>query len=115
MPSGQEPFLPPPPEDWMALKGIVERFERAWRLGSRPGIDDYLPGQDPLRGRVLVELVHIDLERRVKRGEKPRVEEYLAGYPELAGDRAIILGLIAAEHQMRRRGGPGLHLGESME
>src|SRR5262249_23081369 len=112
MPSGTPPFLPPLPDDWKTLKGIVERFERAWREGSRPGIDNYLPRQAPLRARVLVELVHIDLESRVKRGERPLVEEYLAGYPELAGDRAIILDLIAREHELRRRREPGLTLDE---
>jgi predicted ATPase len=115
MPSGAQPFLPPLPEDWKALKGIVERFERAWHEGFRPGIDDYLPGQGPLRGRALVELVHIDLERRLKRGEKPRIEEYLASYPELATKRAIIVELISAEHEMRRRREPGLSLDEYVE
>src|SRR5262249_18118024 len=115
MPSGAPHFLPPLSEDWKALKGIVERFERAWHEGTRPGIDDYLPGQGPLRGRALVELVHIDLERRLKRGEKPRIEEYLASYPELATERGIILELISAEHEMRRRREPGLSLDEYVE
>jgi predicted ATPase len=115
MPSGTQAFLPPLPEDWKALKGIVQRFERAWHEGSRPGINEYLPGQGPLRGRALIELVHIDLERRVQRGEKPRIEEYLASYPELAAERAIILGLISAEHEMRRRREPGLSLNEYLE
>jgi predicted ATPase len=115
MPAGAQPFLPPLPDDWKALKGIVQRFECAWHQGSPPGIDEYLPGQGPLRGRALVELVHIDLERRVKRGEKPRIEEYLASYPELAAERAILLGLIAAEHEMRRRREPGLSLDEYLE
>ena len=96
-------FLPPLPEDWMALKGVVERFDRAWREGSRPGIEEYLPREGPLRVQALIELVHIDLERRVNRGEQPRIEEYLAGYPELASNRPVVLELIVREHELRRR------------
>src|SRR4051794_14680951 len=104
-----KPFPPPLSEDWLVLKDAVKRFEHAWRQTPRPGIDDYLPAGAPLRCRVLIELVHLDLELRLKAGEAARVEEYLARYPELAGDGAA-LGLIAAEHQLRRRGEPGLSL-----
>ena len=82
-----EPVPLPLAEDWLALKDAVKRFEQAWRQGPRPAIDDYLPAGDPLRVRVLIELVHIDLELRLKAGEAARVEEYLARYPELTDDR----------------------------
>src|SRR5215467_7275882 len=95
-------------EGWWALKDAVRRFENEWRQGSRPVIDDFLPAAGPLRNRVLIELVHIDLELRLKAGEAARVEEYLARYPELAGDRVVALGLIAAEHELRRRTEEGL-------
>lgn len=97
-------------EDWPALKDAVKRFERAWRQPQRPAIDDYLPSGDPLRARVLIELVHIDLELRLKAGEPARVEDYVARYPELAADRAVVLELIAAEQELRRRREPGLPL-----
>jgi hypothetical protein len=87
----------------LVLKDAVRRFEDAWHQGPRPLIDDYLPIDFPLRSRVLIELVHIDLELRLKAGETARVEEYLARYPELAGDRAVLLELITAEHELRRR------------
>src|SRR6516162_3175917 len=103
-----EPVPPPLTEDWLALKDAVRRFENDWRQGPRPAIDDYLPTRDPLRSRVLIELVHIDLELRLKAGEAARVEEYLARYPELNGDRAVTLDLIAAEYELRRRREPGL-------
>ena len=94
--------------DWSALKHAVQRFENAWRHGPRPRIDDCLPIAVPLRRRVLIELVHVELELRLKDGEPARVEEYLGRYAELAGDRAAVLGLIAAEHELRRRSEPGL-------
>ena len=90
-------------EDWSALKDAMRRFEDAWRQGPRPAVDDYLPASGQLRSRVLIELVHIDLELRLKAGEAARVEEYLARYPELASDQAVTLPLIAAEHEFRRR------------
>jgi predicted ATPase len=107
-----EPVPSPPTEGWLALKEAVRRFEDGWRQGPRPALEDHLPTGDPLRCRVLIELVHIDLELRLKAGETARVEDYLARYPELAGDRAVALALIVAEHEFRRRGEPGLTLDE---
>src|SRR5688500_2273386 len=89
-------------DDWLALKNAVKRFEISWRQGQRHKIDDFLPAVGPLRFRVLIELVHIDLELRLKAGEVARVEEYLARYPELTNDPAAILDLIGAEHEFRR-------------
>src|SRR5262249_50028523 len=91
----------PPPRGRVAAKDAVKRFEEAWHQGPRPVIDDFLPTGDPLRGRVLIELVHIDLELRLKAGEPIRVEEYLARHPELASDRAVPVELIVAEHELR--------------
>src|SRR4051794_8451008 len=100
---GPEPIPMPLAEDWSALKDAVKRFEIAWRHGPRPEIGDYLPNEGSVRLRVLIELVHIELELRLNAGEPARVEQYLTGYPELARDRAATLGLIAAEYELRRR------------
>ncbi|HKB41341.1 MAG TPA: protein kinase [Gemmataceae bacterium] len=102
----------PRSDDWLSLRDAVKRFEDAWRQGLRPAIDDYLPPDSPPRTQVLIELVHIDLELRLKAGEVARVEEYLTRYPKLAEDKHIALGLIAAEHELRRRQEPGLALDE---
>src|SRR5262249_8938105 len=115
MPPGPEPLPLPPAADWSALKDAVRRFENAWRQGPRPAIDDYLPAGDPPRSRVLIELVHIDLELRLKAGEAARVEEYLARYPPLARDRAVHLALIGAEHELRRRRESGLTLEDYLQ
>src|SRR5262249_55699323 len=66
----------------------------------------------PGRAHMLTELVHVDLEYRLRAGESARVEEYLTRYPELTDDRAVMLGLITAEHELRRRREPGLALSE---
>jgi predicted ATPase len=107
--------LLPKADDWLALKDAVRRFEDACRQGPRPALDDYLPAADPIRSRILIELVHIDLELRLKAGEPARVEEYLARYPELSGDRGVALALIAAEHELRRRRESGLTLDEYLQ
>ncbi len=108
-------LVPPLAEDWAALKDAVRSFESAWRQASRPGIDGYLPINNPLRARVLVELVHVDLELRLKAGEVVRIEEYLARYPELADDRAVALDLIATEHDLRQRREPDLSFNEYLQ
>jgi serine/threonine protein kinase/predicted ATPase len=112
---GPETVLLPLPEDWLALRAAVKRFEDSWRQGPRPVIDHFLPAGEPLRARVLVELVHIEMELRLKAGEAARVEEYLARYPELSGDRAVPFELIAAEYELRRRREPGLALDEYLQ
>src|SRR5262249_1775423 len=84
----------------------------AWRQGPKPSIDDYLSSNVARRGRVLIELIHIELELRLKAGEAARVEEYLARYPELAGDQDAILKLIATGHEVERRRQTGLTLEE---
>ena len=103
MTPGSELVHLPGAEDWLALKDAVRRFENAWPEGSGRRIDDYLPTAAALRSRVLIELVHIDLELRLKAGEVARVEEYLQRYSELAENPTVALDLIAAEYEFRRR------------
>jgi predicted ATPase len=110
MTSGPERHRPLNAQEWSALKLALKRFEEAWRQGPRPVIDEYLQGDDPLRHRLVVELVHIDLELRLKAGEPARVEEYLARYPNLGEDRIVVCDLLAAEYQLRRRGDPQVGL-----
>lgn len=112
---GTESLLPPRGEDWAAVRDAVKRFENAWRHGARPKIVEYLPTNHELRPRVLIELVHIDLELRLKAGESARVEEYLAQYKEIADNSAVILEMIAAEYELRHRHEPNLHFNEYLQ
>jgi serine/threonine protein kinase len=86
----------------------ARQFEEAWQRGERPAVADYLPAGGAERRPVLVHLVHVDLERRLKAGELVCVEAYLARWPELAGDPAVVVDLLAAEYDLRRRQEPGL-------
>jgi hypothetical protein len=97
------------------LERVVLRFEEAWRRGERPAIADYLPPgaqHAPSSRETLIELVHVDLERRLKRGEPRRVEEYLSAWPLLADDPSTLLDLIAAECHLRARFDTHLTLAE---
>ena len=112
-----EPAQPLPGKDWLSLKDAMRRFEDAWRAGPRPRIAEFVGADSAgagtaLRCRLLVELVHIELELRLKAGEAARVEAYVAAFPELADDRARLLELIAAEHEFRRRREPGISVVE---
>ncbi len=95
--------------DPSGLESLVQRFEDAWQQGPPPALDDFLP---PGNVTALVELVHVDLERRLKAGEDRRVEYYRDRYPRLSDDPAILVDLIAAEYELRLRREPHLRPGE---
>jgi tetratricopeptide (TPR) repeat protein len=93
----------------------VEQFDRAWRSGSRPRLESFLPPHTPNRTRrdVLAELVKIDLEycwrgpghEDVGERERPRLEDYVERYPELGPLERLPLELIGEEYRVRRRWG----------
>jgi serine/threonine protein kinase len=93
------------------IEDVIRRFEDAWKGQSRPQIGTYLP-TGPGHTRLLLELVHVELEYRLESGDSARVEEYLDRYPELTVERSVVLDLIAAEHTHRRRREHDLGLGE---
>ena len=71
-------------DDWSALSEAVLKFEEAWKRVSTPDIIPLLrPAGDPLRLRMLVELVRIDQEHRWRIGDKRHLEDYLKDWPEL--------------------------------
>lgn len=85
------------------LRHLVEQFEQAWQNGPAPVIEKYLSPDPRERRWLLIELVRIDLERRLKRGEAVRVESYLRHYPELADQATVVLDLIQARPSTRAR------------
>jgi serine/threonine protein kinase/tetratricopeptide (TPR) repeat protein len=76
----------PAKKTWQRVDDVVQRFEKAWQMGGRPAIDDFLPKDDPDRLAVLKELVQVDRERRLQAGESVQAEDYLQRFPELATD-----------------------------
>ncbi len=93
----------------MPRRHVLYRFEAAWQRGERPDPGAYLPPPgDAGRLALLIDLVNVDLERRLSAGEAARVEEYLRRFPELGADPDVVLDLIGAEYELRcqREGGP---------
>jgi serine/threonine-protein kinase len=97
---------------WAQSKPFVERFEKAWRRGPRPALDEHLPSEPALRRVVLVELIRVDLECRLEAGEPARVEAYLQLYPELSEKPNVAAQLILAEYRLRRLKEPALQKDE---
>jgi hypothetical protein len=97
------------------LEVTLKTFDRAWRDGPRPALDDFLPAGEEMRRNALVELVHIDLEHCLKAGEPARVEGYLKRYPDLAQESAVVLELIEREMELRQRQEPNLGAQEYLD
>ncbi|HTU16630.1 MAG TPA: serine/threonine-protein kinase [Gemmataceae bacterium] len=100
-----------------SMERILDRFDDAWNSPTPPSIEDYLRLCEPAKRRaVLIELIYIDLERRLAAGEPVRVEElYLRRFPVLNDDRAAVLALAAREFELRRRREPNLSPSEYLE
>jgi hypothetical protein len=72
-----------PSSDWTRFNAAADRFERAWKQGPRPRIEDYLAEvHEQRRPRLLEELLRVECELRRRAGESPVVAEYA---PHLMG------------------------------
>jgi serine/threonine-protein kinase len=63
---------------------VCLRFERAWKAGQRPALEDFL-GSSPEaeRGLLCRELIALEMAYRRRTGENPRREEYEARFPSV--------------------------------
>jgi WD40 repeat protein/predicted Ser/Thr protein kinase len=62
-----------------------DQFEKAWRSGGQPRLEDALAGvAEPERGPLFRELLAVELELRRGRGERPSAADYLSRFPEQA-------------------------------
>jgi eukaryotic-like serine/threonine-protein kinase len=76
-------------------------FEGSWETGIQP---DFRTAVSPGAGvDFLIELVHIDLERRVRAHLAVDVEAYLAAFPLLATRLGIRRDLLSTEDALRQR------------
>ncbi|MBM4073298.1 MAG: hypothetical protein FJ271_30905 [Planctomycetes bacterium] len=75
------------------------RFDEAWEQGESPDWEKYLAVDSS--ETFLLELLHIDLERKLKAGLAARVETYLEAHPELAHNDEALIDLIMAEYRLR--------------
>ena len=89
-----------------AIELAVGHFEDAWELGARPDVAQFLCAAPELRGELLRELVHVDLERRLTRGLGASAADYLDRFPELSSDTSFVAELTQAEAACRRGSPP---------
>jgi WD40 repeat protein len=82
-----------PTSDWTWINAAADRFERAWKHGPRPRIEDYLAEVDEQRRpRLLEELLRVECELRRRAGEEPVVAEYAPCFPEHAALIEAVFG-----------------------
>jgi serine/threonine-protein kinase len=99
-----------PAGDWIRINDAADRFERAWKQGSRPKVEDYLDEAEPgLRAALFEELLRVELELRRRDGETPAAKEYFRRFPHQAAlIEAVFRGEIPAfSGEGARNGAPG--------
>ncbi len=85
-------------DEFTVISNAVHEFEALWRQTRNPAIEPFLPQPDePLRLRLLIELLRIDQEHRWQRGEHRLLEKYLQDWPELTSQPTAIQELLDAE------------------
>jgi serine/threonine protein kinase len=63
---------------------ICDRFERAWKTGERPTIEEFMSGvSEPNRAELCRQLLEVEFEQRLARDEIPLVAEYGDRFPTL--------------------------------
>ena len=83
---------------WDVIDKAVWQLEEAWRHAQQPNISLFVPPWgNPLRQRVLVELIKVDQECRWKSGIPTRTEDYLRAWPELSSRANVIAELLESE------------------
>jgi serine/threonine protein kinase len=91
-----------PPEEIALLDRLCDEFERAWKAGRPPQIEEFLARAAPsLRPNLLRELVKLEVVYRTRQGQKPSPREYRDRFPEL-GDGAPDLFIRALKSEVGR-------------
>ncbi len=80
------------------ISAQVLEFEALWRQSHGPDLHPFLPEDgEPVRLRVLIELVRVDQEHRWEKGDRRPLEAYLADWPELSERTDVLEELVSAE------------------
>ncbi|MCA9262791.1 MAG: serine/threonine-protein kinase, partial [Planctomycetales bacterium] len=75
------------------VDALADQFEREFKAGDNPRIEDYLQGNPDLRQHLLRELLTLEIELRQQAGDHPSAEEYLQRFPD---DRSLVEQLPSA-------------------
>src|ERR1700677_72612 len=95
--------LTPIGSEGMRFDDYIRAFEAAWDSGEPDDLGAFLPKVgDPLRDRVLVEVVRVDLELRWARGRPRPLEDYQSSFPQLFRDRVSLSEGTFEEYRIRR-------------
>jgi serine/threonine protein kinase len=72
-----------PSADWSWIHATAERFERAWKKGPRPRIEDFLATVgESFWPPLFEELLRVEYELRRRDGEEPVADDYRQRFPE---------------------------------
>jgi eukaryotic-like serine/threonine-protein kinase len=83
-----------PMSDWTWLNTAADGFERAWKQGAHPRIEDYLAEVDESRWPLLLEeLLRVERELLQRAGNEPDLEEYRRRFPESVAVIDAVFGL----------------------
>jgi len=90
---------------WLRTAGldeIVEAFEDHWSRTGQANVREWLPvGDHPQATTIALELLCVDLERRVRAGTPRSVESYCDEFIELLGDEALRERLAFEDYRLR--------------
>ncbi len=89
-------------QQWAAISNAIWQLETSWHADSPIEISDLVPSAaDPLRQRVLVELIKVDQEHRWKAGERKLLESYLDEWPGVSDKPELVAALLEGECETR--------------
>ncbi|MGH7169564.1 MAG: serine/threonine-protein kinase [Gemmataceae bacterium] len=76
---------PLPPQLLRTIDPVCDAFERAWKQGERPAIEDHFGSVvEAVRPALLAELIRTEMEWRCRLGEQPSGAEYRTRFPSCA-------------------------------
>ncbi|MEZ6090021.1 MAG: serine/threonine-protein kinase [Pirellulaceae bacterium] len=82
-----------------AGEAIIDEFEDAWESGTHPQVSDYASRVD---FETLIELIHVDLERRIRADVPGGVEVYFEQFPDVASSKHAV-ELIVEEYRLQSK------------
>lgn len=94
------------------LTHVIDAYESAFRANPDPNLDDFLPAAGSDRTKLLVELLHVDLELRLRRGQSASVNEYAKRYPGLLLRNNDLLDLLKKEIHWQNKLGNKPEIGD---
>ncbi|HQR08570.1 MAG TPA: serine/threonine-protein kinase [Gemmatales bacterium] len=90
-------------DDSSLIGDAIYQFEKAFKEGKNPDPEAFLQGDGLSRWRLLMELLHSDLELRLRAGQPIKVLDYLTRYPEIAKLPNELVALLETEVRLLKQ------------